>query len=73
MRALLFISTDTLIDPPELYAPALVDKHSVWNALMSTLKLFKNYNQKPKYLTGSRTLGTINLCAIVPARRLYGN
>ena len=73
MRALRFISTDTLIDPPELYAPALPDKHSVWNALMSTLKLFKIYNQKPKYLTGSRTLGTINLCATATARRLCGN
>jgi hypothetical protein len=73
MRALRFISTDTLNDPPELHTPTLIDKHSVWNALISTLKLNINYNQKNQYLTGSRTLGTSILCATASARRLCGN
>jgi hypothetical protein len=45
----------------------------VWNALISSFKLYINYKLITQRLTGSRTLGTINLCAIVPARRLYGN
>ena len=73
MRTLRFISTDTLIDPPELYAPALPEKHSVWNALISILKHYKILNLLTKYLTGSRTLESINLRAIVTARRLCGN
>ena len=73
MRALRFISTDTLNDPPELHTPTLIDKHSVWNALISTLKFYKILNTQTKYLTGSRTLGTSNLCATASARRLCGN
>ena len=73
MRVLPFTSPDYLNDPPELHAPALVNKHCVWNALISMLKLNINYNQKTKYLTGSRTLGTSILCAIASARRLCGN
>ena len=73
MRTLRFIAVDTLEDPPDLHAPALVDMHSVWNALISTLKLYKILNTKTKYLSRSRTLGTTNLCAAVSARRLCGN
>jgi hypothetical protein len=73
MRALRFIAVDTLEDPPDLHAPALVDKRSVWNALISTLKLYKILNTQTKYLTGSRTLGTSNLRTTATARRLCGN
>jgi hypothetical protein len=73
MRTLRFISTDAHNDPPELHPPALTYRQGVWNALISSLKLYINYKLITQHLTGSRTLGTINLCAIVPARRLYGN
>jgi hypothetical protein len=73
MRTLRFMSMDTLNDPAELHTPALIDKQSEWNALISTLKHCNILNLLTKYLTGSRTLGTINLCAIATARRLCGN
>ena len=73
MKTLRFISTDTLNDPPELHTPALPDKHKVWNALISTLKHYNILITQTQYLTGSRTLGTMNLCAIATARRLCGN
>ena len=68
MRALQFISTDTLNDPPDLHAPALIDKQSVWNALISILKHYNFLNPKTQYLTGSRTLETINLRATASAK-----
>ena len=73
MRTLRFMSMDTLNDTAELHAPTLIDKQSVWNALISTLKLYNILKLKTQYLTGSRTLGTINLCATATARRLCGN
>jgi hypothetical protein len=73
MRALQFISTDTLNDPPDLHAPALIDKQSVWNALISILEHYNFLNTQTQYLTGSRTLETINLRATASARRLCGN
>jgi hypothetical protein len=73
MRTLRFIALDTLNDPADLHAPALVDKQIVWNALISTLKPNLIYNTKTKHLTRSRTLEIINLCATATARRLYGN
>ena len=70
MRALRFISTDTLNDPPELHTPALIDKQSVWNALISIQKHISKLITSIKNLSGNRTSGTINLCAIDSARRL---
>ena len=37
------------------------------------IKQFINPNILTNYLSGSRTSGTINLCAIASARRLCGN
>ena len=73
MRATPFISTDTLNDPGVLLVLALIDKRSVWNALISILIHYKILFTQTQYLTGSRTLGTINLRAIATARRLCGN
>jgi hypothetical protein len=72
MRAQSPISLDTFIDPPGLHTPTLTEIQSVWNALISTSKLIKNYNPKTKHLTGSRSLAT-TLRATAPAWRLSEN
>jgi hypothetical protein len=72
MRTQSPISLDTFIDPPGLHTPAPTELQSVWNAVISTLRLHNNYNLKTKCLTGSRSLAT-TLWATVSARRLSEN
>ena len=44
-----------------------------WYALLSTYKQLLTQTLPTNYISGNRTPGTRTLCAIVPARRLYGN
>ena len=73
MRATPFISTDTLNDPGVLLVLALIDKRSVWNALIRILIHYKILFTQTQYLSRNRTLETIKLRAIATARRLCGN
>jgi len=72
MRAQSPISLDTFIDPPGMLTPAPPEIKSVWNAIFSTNKHYKNYILKTIYLTGSRT-PTTTLRATAPAWRLSEN
>ena len=44
-----------------------------WYALLSTFKQLLTQALRTNYISGNRTPVTHTLCAIVPARRLYGN
>jgi len=58
-------STQYHVTPPE--------RVNEWYALLSTFQQLLTRFLRTNYISGNRTPGTNTLCAIVPARRLYGN
>jgi hypothetical protein len=73
MRIPVYRFNQVEVDPHDPAFPALHEMTSVWHALISSIKQFINSNILTNYLSGSRTPGTMNLCATASARRLCGN
>jgi hypothetical protein len=67
-----------ILDKPEPESSARYhvtpsERVNEWYALLSTFKQLLTQALRTNYISGNRTPGTHTLCAIVPARRLYGN
>jgi len=67
-----------ILDKPEPESSAQYhvtppERVNEWYALLSTCQQLLTRTLQTNYISGNRTPGTNTLCAIVPARRLYGN
>jgi hypothetical protein len=73
MRIRGFILDKPEPEPSARYRSAPIERVNEWYALLSTFKQLLTQALRTNYISGNRTPGTNTLCAIVPARRLYGN
>ena len=67
-----------MLGKPESESPALLhatlpDRMNGWYASLSAYQQLLTRTLQTNYISGNRTPGTHTPCAIVPARRLYGN
>ena len=60
-------------ESPALHRPAQPERANEWYASISTYQQLLTRALPSNYISGNRTPVTHTLCAIVPARRLYGN
>jgi hypothetical protein len=73
MRIHGFIAGKPEPEPSARCRPAPHERVNEWYAMIRTYMQLLTRALPINYISGSRTLGTINLCAIVPARRLCGS